>query len=83
MGPETDLDGKYTPSGLYDLLMKLKKEYCVEAIFITENGCSIRAPNEENKIKDQRRIDYHHTHLIEYKKLSMMAWTVKGILLGH
>ena len=49
--------------------MKPKQEYCVEAIFNTENGCSYSdAPNKENKIKDQRRIDYHHTHLIEIQK---------------
>ena len=40
-------------------------------------------PNEENKINDQRRIDYHHTHLIEIQKATMMAWNVKGILHGH
>ena len=69
MGPETDFGWEVYPPGLYDLLVNLKKEYDVGTIFITENGCSYSdGPNEENKIKDQRRIDYHHSHLLEIQK---------------
>ena len=69
MGPETDFGWEVYPPGLYDLLVKLKKEYDVGTIYITENGCSYSdGPNEENKIKDQRRIDYHHSHLLEIQK---------------
>ena len=51
MGPETDFGWEVYPPGLYDLLVKLKKEYDVGTIFITENGCSYSdGPNEENKI---------------------------------
>ncbi len=69
MGPNTDFGWEVYPKGIYDLLVKLKTKYNVKTIFITENGCSYSdSPNEENKIHDKRRIDYHHHHLIEIQK---------------
>ena len=69
MGPNTDFGWEVYPPGIYDLLMQLKTKYGVGTIYITENGCSYSdGPDEENKIHDQRRIDYHHTHLIEIQK---------------
>ena len=54
--------------GIYDLLLDLKHKYGADNIYITENGCSYSdGPDENNKVNDQRRIDYHHTHLTEIK----------------
>ncbi len=69
MGPETDFGWEIYPPGIYDLLMKLKNEYKVQNIYITENGCSYGdGPNSEGKINDKRRIDYYHSHLTELKR---------------
>ena len=69
MGPKTDFGWEVYPPGIYDLLILLKKDYGVGTIFITENGCSYSdGPDKENKINDQKRIDYHRTHLIEIQK---------------
>ena len=69
MGPETDFGWEIYPPGLYDLLMKLKNEYEVQNIYITENGCSYGdGPNSEGKINDKRRIEYYHSHLTELKR---------------
>ena len=66
MGPNTDFGWEVYPRGVYDLLMKLKTKYNVKTIYITENGCSYSdGPNKNNKIHDQRRINYHHYHLFE------------------
>ena len=69
MGPKTDFGWEIYPPGIYDLLMKLKKEYKVQNIYITENGCSYGdGPNSEGKINDKRRIEYYHSHLTELKR---------------
>jgi len=69
MGPKTDFGWEIYPPGIYDLLMRLKKEYKVQNIYITENGCSYSdGPNSEGKINDKRRIEYYHSHLTELKR---------------
>ena len=69
MGPKTDFGWEIYPPGIYDLLMKLKNEYKVQNIYITENGCSYGdGPNSEGKINDKRRIEYYHSHLTELKR---------------
>ena len=69
MGPKTDFGWEIYPPGIYDLLMKLKKEYKVQNIYITENGCSYGdGPNSEGKINDKRRIEYYRSHLTELKR---------------
>ena len=69
MGPETDFGWEIYPPGIYDLLMRLKNEYKVQNIYITENGCSYGdGPNSESKIKDIRRIEYYRSHLTELKR---------------
>ncbi len=69
MGPKTDFGWEIYPPGIYDLLMKLKNEYKVQNIYITENGCSYGdGPNSEGKINDTRRIEYYHSHLMELKR---------------
>jgi len=69
MGPETDFGWEIYPPGIYDLLMRLKNEYKVQNIYITENGCSYGdGPNSEGKINDIRRIEYYRSHLTELKR---------------
>nr|MBC8285059.1 beta-glucosidase [Nitrospinota bacterium] len=69
MGPKTDFGWEIYPPGIYDLLLKLKNEYKVQNIYITENGCSYGdGPNSEGKINDKRRIEYYHSHLTELKR---------------
>ena len=69
MGPETDFGWEIYPPGIYDLLMRLKNEYKVQNIYITENGCSYGdGPNSEDKINDIRRIEYYRSHLTALKR---------------
>ena len=85
MGPKTDFGWEVYPSGIYDLLLRLKKEYDINKIYITENGCSYGdEPNSQGKILDERRKDYHYSHLKEIKKaiddgapcLGYFAWSL-------
>lgn len=79
MGPETDFGWEVYPQGIYDLLIKLKNKYKVENIYITENGCSYGdAPDLQGRVNDQRRIDYHRSHLSELKRAISDGVQCKG-----
>ena len=64
MGPKTDFGWEVYPRGIYDLLKRLQDEYNVNEIMITENGCSYGdAPNENKKVNDIKRVEYHRSHI--------------------
>ena len=64
LGPKTDFGWEVHPPGIYDLIMRLHKDYNVNDIIITENGCSYGdSPDQNNKINDINRIKYHDSHI--------------------
>jgi beta-glucosidase len=66
---KTEFGWEIYPAGIYDLLMRLKNEYSVNNIYITENGCSYGdGPNSEGKINDIKRIEYYDSHLKELSR---------------
>ena len=69
IGPTTDFGWEVYPLGIYDLLIRLKNDYNIKRIYITENGCSYGdMPNKHNEVVDSRRIEYHDTHLHEIQR---------------
>lgn len=59
----TEMDWENYPDGLFSVLNWLHFEYRVPKIYITENGCSYSdGPDEEGRIRDERRIEYLRTH---------------------
>lgn len=62
--PRTDWDWLIYPEGLYDLLMRIKKEYPnYKKIYITENGMGYKDEFKNGEIDDQPRIDYVNAYL--------------------
>lgn len=60
----TDLGWPIVPKGLYDALIDLKERYNPSRIIITEGGGAFNdMPDENNRIPDQRRIDYYAAYL--------------------
>lgn len=52
------------PEGLYDLLLRLKKDYGDRPLMITENGAAFADKvTERGQVQDDDRIDYIRTHL--------------------
>ena len=69
--PKTDWDWLIYPEGLYDLVMRIKKDYPnYKAIYITENGMGYKDDFVNGKIDDTPRIDYIKGHL---------EWILKAI----
>ena len=64
-GPKTDLGWEVYPRGLYEIVMRISKDY-KRPIEITENGCAYGdAPGKNGVVSDTRRIAYYHSYLRE------------------
>ena len=63
-GPATDIGWEVWPRAIYDLLMRITRDYDHPVIEITESGCSYNdGPNHDGRIHDTRRIAYHRAYL--------------------
>jgi len=63
-GPKTDFGWEVWPDSLYDLCMRLTRDYDRPVLEVTENGCSYGdAPGPDGRVRDARRIDYYRGYL--------------------
>jgi beta-glucosidase len=63
-GPKTDFGWEVWPKALYDMILRLTRDYDRPVIEITESGCSYNdAPDSTGAIHDNRRIAYHREYL--------------------
>jgi beta-glucosidase len=63
-GPRTDFGWEVWPASLYDMCMRLTKDYDRPVLEVTENGCSYGdAPGPDGRVRDVRRIEYHRGYL--------------------
>jgi beta-glucosidase len=61
----TDMGWEVYPDGLYDLLLRIHREYAPPKIYIAENGASYSdGPNDQAQIHDARRLAYVRDHLV-------------------
>ncbi|MBI3476843.1 MAG: beta-glucosidase [Acidobacteria bacterium] len=65
-GARTDMDWEVWPRSLYDMVMRITRDYNHPAIEITESGCAYNdAPDSSGAVNDTRRIAYHQQYLAE------------------
>jgi beta-glucosidase len=63
-GPRTDFGWEVWPDALYDMIMRVTRDYERPVIEITENGCSYGdAPDAAGVVRDRRRIDFYRGFL--------------------
>jgi beta-glucosidase len=63
-GPKTDFGWEVWPKALYDMVLRITRDYNRLVIEITESGCSYNdAPDAGGTIHDSRRIAYHRQYL--------------------
>ncbi len=78
-GPKTDLGWEVWPKSLYDIVMRITRDYNRPLIEITENGCAYgEAPGPDGLIRDMRRIDYLRRHLGELARSIHDGADVRG-----
>lgn len=63
-GPKTDIGWEVWPAALYDMVMRISRDYKHPQIEITESGCAYNdGPGADGVIRDTRRIAYHREYL--------------------
>ena len=63
--PQTDMGWPITPDGLYELLMRIERDYPqIPEISITENGAAFgEGPDADGIVNDARRVEYFRSHI--------------------
>ena len=78
-GPRTAFDWEVWPKAIYDMVMRITRDYNRPVIEITENGCSYNdAPGPDGSIHDARRIDYLRGYLGELARAIHDGADVRG-----
>lgn len=77
-GLYTTMNWEVYPEGLYELLMRLQREYPSRYI-VTENGCSTYdRPNAEGRIVDKFRIEYLKEHFKQAQRAIKAGVKLEG-----
>lgn len=78
-GPKTDFGWEVWPKALYDVVMRITRDYHRPVLEITESGCSYNdGPDANGVIHDGRRIDYHRQYLSALSKAMSEGADVRG-----
>jgi len=78
-GPRTDFGWEVWPKALYDMVMRVTRDYDTPVIEITENGCSYAdGPDADGVIRDGRRIDFFRGFLSELARAIEDGADVRG-----
>ena len=68
-GEHTEMGWEVYPEGLYDLLMRLHRDYAPRSLFITENGAAfVDQLDKQGEINDTRREAYLREHFVQAQR---------------
>jgi len=59
----TDMGWEVFPGGLTELLLRLKADYCLPPLYVTENGAAYLDRLIDGRVADPERIRYLHRHI--------------------
>jgi len=77
-GSKTDMGWEVYPRGLYEIVMRIAKDYS-RPIEVTENGCAYAdAPGKDGVVHDPRRIAFYHDYLRELARAIKDGADVRG-----
>ncbi|HEY5485513.1 MAG TPA: family 1 glycosylhydrolase, partial [Candidatus Cryosericum sp.] len=78
----TAMGWEICPEALYDLVLRLRREYTQLPIYITENGAAFDdVLTSDNHVHDTQRIDYIKRHLSKIAEANMQGANVQGYFL--
>ncbi len=78
-GSRTDMDWEVWPQSIYDLVMRITKDYHRPVIEITESGCAYGdGPDAQGVVNDTRRIEYYRGYLGAVAKAIADGADVRG-----
>lgn len=76
--PVTEMNWEIHPEALYDLLVRIQKDYGDIPIYITENGAAYDDVAVDGEVHDPKRISYIHDHLVMCLKAIQDGVNLKG-----
>jgi beta-glucosidase len=78
-GAKTDFGWEVWPKALYDMVLRITRDYNRPVIEITESGCSYGdGPDASGSIHDSRRIAYHRQYLAALARSMADGADVRG-----
>lgn len=78
-GAKTDFGWEVWPKALYDIVMRITRDFNRPVLEITESGCSYNdGPGADGVIRDSRRIDYHRQYLAALARAMSEGADVRG-----
>lgn len=78
-GPKTDFGWEVWPDALYDILLRVTRDYDRPVIEITENGCSYAdAPGSDGRVRDTRRIEFYAGYIDAVHRAIQAGADVRG-----
>jgi beta-glucosidase len=78
-GPKTDLGWEVWPRALYDMVMRITRDYSAPLLEITESGCCYDdGPDATGRIHDSRRIAYHRGYIAALGRAIAEGANVRG-----
>jgi beta-glucosidase len=79
VGPKTDIGWEVWPKALYDMVMRITRDYNRPVLEITESGCAYNdGPNPAGEIRDTRRTQYHREYLAALARAMADGADVRG-----
>ncbi len=77
----TEMDWEVYPNGLYETLVRLKTEYDVPPLYVTENGAAFPDRVVAGVVDDPRRVSYLEGHLSAVERAIADGVPVRGYFL--
>lgn len=74
----TDMGWEVFPQGLTDLLVRLKRDYALPPLYITENGAAYPDRLEGGRVHDPERVRYYALHLTALQEAMRQGVDVRG-----
>jgi beta-glucosidase len=74
----TDMGWEVFPGGLTELLLRLKADYLLPPLYITENGAAYRDRLEDGRVADAERISYLRRHIAALAEALEAGVDVRG-----
>jgi beta-glucosidase len=78
----TDFGWEVYPEALYEMIVRLSKDYAGIPIYVTENGCSYGdTPGADGKVNDERRVSFLRRFIYEVGRAIGAGADVRGYFL--
>jgi beta-glucosidase len=78
-GEHTEMGWEVYPEGLYDLLMRLHRDYAPRSLFVTENGAAYADQlDAQGQVRDGRREAYLREHFVQAQRAIAAGAPLRG-----